>query len=166
MKKADRELWHSVAAAVKPLKGKKNIRTAPATKVATKAAAVPTQTTIHPPPLPRRRLPDLTVGTGEAVDGALFHRLVAGKLPIAGRIDLHGMRQAEAQPALVRFLHFSHHNGRRCVLVITGKSGVLRQEVPRWLNEEAVRPLVLSITPAKPADGGSGALYVLLKRRR
>ena len=54
-----------------------------------------------------------------------------------------------------------------CVLVITGKGrGVLREEVPRWLNEPGLRDAVLSFAYARPADGGEGALYVLLKRRR
>ena len=63
------------------------------------------------------------------------------------------------------------------MLVITGKGstgrglggqgmGILRQVVPRWLNESPLRPLVLAIHRAQPKDGGDGALYVLLKRRR
>ena len=44
--------------------------------------------------------------------------------------------------------------------------GILRQVVPRWLNEAPLRPLVLAIHRAQQKDGGEGALYVLLKRRR
>ena len=61
---------------------------------------------------------------------------------------------------------------RRCVLVITGKGsvasgkgGVLRQMVPRWLNEPALRRHIVAITNAPESNGGAGALYVLLKSR-
>ena len=60
--------------------------------------------------------------------------------------------------------------GSRCVLVVTGKGietgGTLRQMAPRWLNEEPNRARVVAFTPAQPHDGGAGALYVLLRRRR
>jgi len=73
-------------------------------------------------------------------------------------------------------------DGLRAVLVITGKGGagvgaggvgagrdrlgILRSAVPRWLNEGATRARILAFTEAQPRDGGSGALYVLLRRRR
>jgi DNA-nicking Smr family endonuclease len=54
--------------------------------------------------------------------------------------------------------------------VVTGKGletgGTLRHMVPRWLNEEPNRARVLAYSPAQPRHGGSGALYVLLRRRR
>ena len=59
---------------------------------------------------------------------------------------------------------------QRCVLVITGRGarpwrrGVLREAVPRWLDEPELRPHLLAIAPAQPQDGGAGALYVLLRR--
>ena len=46
------------------------------------------------------------------------------------------------------------------------KVGVLRKMVPIWLNEEPNRSLILSFSHATPSDGGVGALYILLKRRR
>ena len=45
-------------------------------------------------------------------------------------------------------------------------SGVLREAVPRWLNEPPLRPRIIAFTQAQPKDGGHGALYVLLKRPR
>jgi DNA-nicking Smr family endonuclease len=78
-----------------------------------------------------------------------------------------------------------HWHGRRCLLVITGKGrrlvqehetswgdgeareiGVLRRMVPGWLKEGPLRGCVLAYSQAQPRDGGVGALYVLLKRRR
>ena len=57
------------------------------------------------------------------------------------------------------------------LLVVTGKgfrdgTGVLRSAVPRWLDDPPLRNLVLSAVPARPGDGGAGALYVLVRRRR
>ncbi|MEE8548700.1 MAG: Smr/MutS family protein, partial [Alphaproteobacteria bacterium] len=100
-------------------------------------------------------------------------RLKRGQLAIDGRIDLHGMTQAKAHRALEGFLTASQGAGKRCVLVITGKglrptgeTGVLRNLVPRWMNAPAIRGRVLSFCTAQPRDGGTGALYVLLKRKR
>ncbi|HEY1384220.1 MAG TPA: Smr/MutS family protein, partial [Dongiaceae bacterium] len=65
-----------------------------------------------------------------------------------------------------------HAAGKRNVLVVTGKgmttskTGILRQAVPRWLNEPAFRALVLAFDYAEPQHGGEGALYVLIKRVR
>jgi DNA-nicking Smr family endonuclease len=76
------------------------------------------------------------------------------------------MTQAEAHRALDEFLALADAAGQRCVLVITGKGGVLRAGVPRWINEQPSRSRVLAVMPAQPKDGGAGALYILLRRRR
>ena len=108
---------------------------------------------------------------GREVDGRTAQRLARGKLPVEGTLDLHGMTQQEARAALTRFIKSSHSRGRRCVLVITGKGaqgkpGVLRTRVPEWLEEEPLGSLVLRTAQAKQQDGGLGAFYVLLRRRR
>jgi len=92
-------------------------------------------------------------------------------MPIEARLDLHGMTQDEAHRALDRFIPAMREDGRRAVLIITGKGtreggGVLRQAVPRWLDEARLRPHVLAIEEARPQHGGAGALYVLLRRKR
>ncbi|MEZ5825192.1 MAG: Smr/MutS family protein [Geminicoccaceae bacterium] len=60
--------------------------------------------------------------------------------------------------------------GARCVLVITGmgqrNGGILRRMTPRWLDTEPNRSRILAYNTAHLRDGGDGALYVLLKRRR
>ena len=85
-------------------------------------------------------------------------------------MDLHGMTQDQAHRALNAFLQASQDAGRRTVLVITGKGaggeGVLRAAVPRWLNEGAARGMVHAFSHAAPKDGGEGALYIMLKRRK
>ncbi len=119
------------------------------------------------------RLPELKTGASPGVDKRTAVRLKRGQLAIEGRIDLHGMTQAKAHRALEGFLIASQAAGKRCVLVITGKglrptgeTGVLRNLVPRWMNAPALRGRVLSFCAAQPRDGGTGALYVLLKRER
>ncbi|UEM21017.1 Smr/MutS family protein [Skermanella mucosa] len=125
----------------------------------------------------RNRLPALDPASPPGLDRRTDDRLRRGRLGIEGRIDLHGMTQSQAHAALNSFILRGWHEQRRMVLVITGKgsagkgsggqgAGILRQVVPRWLNESPLRPLVLAIQRAQPKDGGDGALYVLLKRRR
>ena len=119
------------------------------------------------------RLPELKTGASPGVDKRTAVRLKRGQLAIEGRIDLHGMTQDKAHRALEGFLTASQAAGKRCVLVITGKglrptgeTGVLRNLVPRWMNAPAIRGRVLGFSTAQPRDGGTGALYVLLKRKR
>ncbi|MEE8563481.1 MAG: Smr/MutS family protein [Alphaproteobacteria bacterium] len=115
----------------------------------------------------------LAAGAAPGLDKRTAQRLRRGQIRIEGRIDLHGMTRVEAYRNLSDFLKSSAAGGRRCVLVITGKglsqgagSGILRAEFPRWLNEPALRPLILSFAPAQPRDGGGGAFYVYLRRDR
>lgn len=113
-----------------------------------------------------------SLGTRAGLDKRTDEKVRRGRLGIDGRIDLHGMTQSEAHDALVGFVRRSHTQGRRLLLVITGKGGmprgegVLRQSVPRWLNETLTRDLVLAVHQAQPQHGGGGAYYVYLRRRR
>jgi DNA-nicking Smr family endonuclease len=118
------------------------------------------------PPLTPAPLPPLDRFAG--IDRANAEKLKRGRRAIEARLDLHGLTQAEAHQALSRFIAGSRAAGRRCVLVITGRGrfsgGVLKEAVPRWLNDVAMRRHLLAIAPAQPQHGGSGALYVLLRR--
>jgi DNA-nicking Smr family endonuclease len=97
------------------------------------------------------------------------------------------MTQTEAHGALLRFVQAAAARGDVCLRIITGKGlrgqlgaepetrpfvmderrpGVLRERVPQWLAEPPLRGLVRGLESAGPRQGGSGALYVLLKRRR
>lgn len=104
------------------------------------------------------------------MDRKKFGKMKRGKLAPEGRIDLHGMTQAQAHAALTGFMLLSHSIGRRLVLVITGKGpgpsmgGVLRQQVPHWLSLPPLRGLVLQLSEAHRSHGGSGAIYVYLRR--
>ena len=121
---------------------------------------------------PARSLPALKPGASADVDARTLDRLKRGQLRPESRLDLHGLTQDKAHRALKRFLAQAQSSGTRCVIIITGKGrvseggGVLRSQVPQWLNAPAVRPRILAFAPAQPRDGGAGALYVLLRRLR
>jgi DNA-nicking Smr family endonuclease len=106
------------------------------------------------------------------IDRANAERLKRGLHRIEARLDLHGMTQAEAHRALSGFVMASRDAGRRCVLVITGRGlgqngpGILKSSVPRWLEEPELRRHILAVAAAQPQHGGSGAAYLLLRRRR
>ena len=97
-----------------------------------------------------------------------LERLRRGRFKIEAELDLHGRIVADAAAALDRFLEDSRRRGRRCVRIIHGKgfgsrSGlpVMKAHVDRWLR---ARSEVLAFCSATPPDGGTGALYVLLRR--
>ena len=110
---------------------------------------------------------DLREGNRAGLDGRTQRRLVRGDMQIDRRLDLHGYTAARAEIRLKRFIEDASYAGSRCVLVITGKgAGVLKGHMPRWLKKPPLLSLVLALAEARPADGGSGAFYVLLRRRR
>jgi DNA-nicking Smr family endonuclease len=105
------------------------------------------------------------------MDRRTAKRFKRGELTIDARIDLHGFTLEQAHAALGGFVRREHGRGSRCVVVVTGKGhhsgeGKIRRETPHWLNQPALRPLILAVTEARTRDGGTGAFYVLLKRRR
>jgi DNA-nicking Smr family endonuclease len=102
----------------------------------------------------------------------LRQRVARGKEAIDGRLDLHGLTQSEAHAALLHFLRKASAREARLVLVITGKGrdeggrGVLRRQVPNWLNLPEFRAFVIGFEEAHMAHGGEGALYVRIRRTR
>lgn len=94
-------------------------------------------------------------------------RLRRGQIPIEAEADLHGMRIREAQILLADFLRECRNEGARCVRVVHGKGlgsrgghAVLKWEVDRWLRQHEG---VMAFCTAQPRDGGTGAVYVLLR---
>lgn len=167
----DEALWRSIVEGITPL---------PKRKPAARRAAAPPGMATGPPPRaipaaaqasPARSAPPnprpLETGSAPDMDRRTAERLRRGQMPIDLRVDLHGLTREEAHRALLASLDAAWRQGRRVVLVITGKGqGILRDAVPRWLNEGENRRRILAFCHAQPRDGGSGALYVLLKRRR
>jgi DNA-nicking Smr family endonuclease len=119
----------------------------------------------------RRQTPALDPDRPIDLDRRSWLRLKRGQVTLDDTLDLHGQTQEQAHGRLGRFLAAAQAQGRRCVLVVTGKGrlergGVLRHMVPRWLNEGGNRERVLAYCPAQRQHGGDGALYVLIRRPR
>ncbi len=173
------KLWREFSNRVTPLKGKKP-EAAPGSKPASVAKPGPKgakSTVLGPSPnLPRPagavgRPPARAHGTSPDVDARTLTKLRRGLVPIEATLDLHGLSESKAYDALLRFLPSRQAKGIRCARIVTGRGlkgdwsvGVLRAAVPRWLNEAPLAPLVLAFSYATPDDGGTGALYVLLRR--
>lgn len=120
------------------------------------------------PPSPPPPSPPPRAEAPAGLDRRSATRLRRGLIRPEARLDLHGSTQAQAHRALAEFVAGSRAAGRRCVLVITGRgelgAGVLRAQLPRWLDSPPIRAGVLGVAPAQPRDGGAGAFYVLLRR--
>jgi DNA-nicking Smr family endonuclease len=166
--RAETEMWRAAIKDVVPLPGRRRFASDPTSTPGPAAPGIDA---------PRVRRPsDRARDAGSGLDRRTAEKLRRGQLPLEGRLDLHGMTQDEAHRSLAAFLARAQLDGRRCVLVITGKgfrrllaegeAGVLKTTVPRWLGEAPNRSRVLATAPAQQKDGGSGALYVLLRRRR
>ncbi|MFN2348941.1 MAG: Smr/MutS family protein [Thioalkalivibrio sp.] len=100
---------------------------------------------------------------------SVYRKLRRGQFRLDAELDLHGMTTAEARQALAVFLAEARDARWRCVRVIHGKGlrssnrgPVLKGHVAHWLSQ---RDEVLAFSSARPADGGTGAVYVLLRRR-
>jgi len=111
-------------------------------------------------------------GLAVGVDRKHLKRLQAGAIPAQWELDLHGLSAKEARIDLQRTLVAAHAEGVRCVLVIHGRGShselgpVLKKELPAWLDAPPLGRLVMAFASARSQDGGSGASYVLLRRRR
>jgi len=112
-------------------------------------------------------------GFVHGLDSKIFQQLKAGSLSVEGHLDLHGQNADQARGALMFFMRESYLAGRRVVLVIPGRGknspgglGILRAEIQSWLTREPLRRIVLAFCTAQPRDGGTGALYVLLRKIR
>jgi DNA-nicking Smr family endonuclease len=166
----ERVLWRTVTRAIAPLRGRR-LEHADAEAAFASAAAKPRPLQPQPiaavPPSPRPA-PSLA-----PIDRRTKQKLARGTATIDGRIDLHGMTQAEAHAALARFLRQAQGREAKVVLVITGKGGlggegrgVLRRQVPLWLEGVEFRSLVIGFDAAGEGHGGEGALYVRVRRGR
>ena len=123
-----------------------------------------------PKPSPKTTPIDLRDGDHVGLDRTTRRKLSRGNLPVEARLDLHGYNAQQAETRLRSFIQQSAILGYRCVLVITGKGvrgeGVLRRQVPLWLKQPPLDNVVLAISDATPKDGGTGAIYVMLRRTR
>jgi DNA-nicking Smr family endonuclease len=175
----DFELWEEVARTVKPLT---KARRKEAAKAKPRFEAKQAAPAMVPQPKISRAAPPLLTG----LDRRSERQMTRGKVEIESRIDLHGTGIERARERLHSFIVSQRSNGRRMVLVITGKGespfarhtlhgsghyhaperqGVLRRKVPEWLHEAEFRAHVAGFQPAHPRHGGGGAYYVKLRRK-
>jgi len=134
-------------------------------------------------PVPQHNLaPHITdhlMNSHVQMDSKAYGKMKRGKLGVEGKIDLHGMTLAQAHPALIGFILNAHKQGKRLVLVVTGKGkpdngsgpiperrGILRHQTPHWLLSPPLGTIVMQVTPAHLKHGGDGAYYVYLRRSR
>ncbi len=155
-----------------------------------KKSATPALARTRPPALARQRQRDEAAALAESISDAfdveslletddalsfrrrgigidVVRKLRRGVWVLQDEIDLHGLRSDAARERLADFVRDSARNGLRCIRVVHGKGlgspgrePVLKAKVKSWLVQ---RSEVLAFTHARPADGGHGALIVLLK---
>ena len=165
---ADRAAWASYAARINPLPGRD--RPPPAIDAAPPASPMPRPRPAAPVRSNRHMQPSLAVGDHPGgVDSATWRRFRTGKLAAARVLDLHGQTAQRAFHALMTFLRSAQSDGLRCVEVVTGRGsasgvGVLRRELPMWLNLPDIRPMVLAA--AHPHATNPGSVRLLLRRVR
>ena len=98
-------------------------------------------------------------------------KLQAGQFSPESHLDLHGMNAQQAFEALVGFFRAAYFKGQRTVLVVPGRGRnsphgvpILREKVQEWFTQDPFKRVILAFCTARPADGGAGALYVLLRK--
>lgn len=153
--------WAKFAGRIEPLRGR--VTSAPRREAASES---------KPPrrAAPLREAPSvLAIGAQPGgLDRASWQRLRGGAMRPERSLDLHGLTAERAFHSLVGFLQAAHADGLRCVEVVTGQGraggGVIRRELPHWLNRHDIRPLVLAA--AHPHAANLGAVRLLLRRAR
>ncbi|PCJ99059.1 MAG: hypothetical protein COA45_06340 [Zetaproteobacteria bacterium] len=172
-------LWEQVTKDVTPLDNKNIAKKQASTVKSASSKPKNTKPNVAPATRPQNTYTPPSLKSNET-DHRTSQRLKRGKIPIEGRLDLHGKTQNEAFDALLSFIPNAYHQGKRCVLIITGKGnrqdssapllsskmGVLKQKTPEWLRGAPLNEYVLKIETARQNHGGEGALYVLLRRKR
>jgi DNA-nicking Smr family endonuclease len=175
----DVDLFRSAMAGVTPLKGRRAAKPAALPSKPTAARSerpapprtgVPTPRPVERPVVKTPRPPVV-----QPFDRDVGRALAKGKRTPQASLDLHGLTLTAAEKAVARFLAESSGQNLRIVLIVTGKGtrleggrlfgGRIRAEFPGWLERADNRALVASVRTAHPRHGGSGAFYVLLRRR-
>lgn len=115
--------------------------------------------------------PEYMEGVGCLAPPQITARLHRGDFAVQGHVDLHGLTVDTAREVFDDFLRESILAGKRTVLVIHGRGlsspadPVLKTKVAEWLCSNRWRKWVVAFTSARMCDGGSGASYILLRRR-
>lgn len=175
----ERALWAKVAASVRPLPGRSAPKPA---ALDSQSSPKPPQTTPETSPKSPRTHPVFTrnhavlppkkpVSPAHAtLDGSWDKRLARGLMRPDRILDLHDHSLDRAHQALAIAVEEGIAQGQRLLLVITGKGradrpGRIRQELSHWLETDFLRRHVAALRPASLRHGGSGAFYLILKRK-
>jgi DNA-nicking Smr family endonuclease len=168
----DRILWARITRTAVPLKRSGRASLAETEEDQETAEPLPAERAPAPALAPRQTAPAQAAHPSpRSLDLPTRKKLAKGRLPIEGTVDLHGLTQNEAHALLLSFLHRAYADGRRYVLVITGKGeslrsdGILRRAVPAWFATPPFRALVSGQEAAGRRHGGAGAIYVRLRRQ-
>ncbi len=172
LSEADRATWATYARMIAPLPGRVpgSIPDPSLPAVEPPAVRAPRPKPAATAGAPRPIADPLAVGGQPGgLDKATWQRLRSGKLATERTLDLHGQTVQRAHHALVSFLRGAHADRVRCVEIITGRGngetgGVIRRELPHWLNQPDIRPLVLGA--AHPHALNPGSVRLLLRRIR
>lgn len=169
-RKEDHELWERVKKSAKPLHSNrvsKEFKQTIGEMEKPKPAAVRGPVRVVRPHAPEPSVRLFLAPKPDRIDASTSRKIARGRMSIEGRIDLHGMTQAEAHSRLLRYLQTAYQMGNRTILVITGKGtkgeGILRNAVPRWLSEPEFRAIASGFGEAHVTHGGGGALYVRIR---
>lgn len=121
---------------------------------------------------------ELELDTTADIDKQTMRRFKREEFGVEAELDLHGFTIDKAFDAVKRFIISSFNQNKRAVLIVTGKGlphpeqdifetkGVLRQHVPMWLKSDELKAMILTFIHPSAKLGGSGALYILLRRKR
>jgi DNA-nicking Smr family endonuclease len=114
---------------------------------------------------------EFLAGCVPGLDPRVMRSLRKGEFTRQADLDLHGCDAESARALVESFVVTAHARGLRCVRIVHGRGhrspngeAVLRPSLPRWLGRGPARLIVLAYTSATPRDGGTGALYVLLRK--
>jgi DNA-nicking Smr family endonuclease len=174
LSKDERVLWNSFTRAIAPLRPEADAALESGETPPELAAPAPSRRSVAMPASEPAKPPPSLAPLGRR----LRQRVARGREAIDGRLDLHGLTQAQAHSALLHFLRDASAREARLVLIITGKGsrnlggrgeaerGVLRRQVPHWLSLPEFRSFVIGYEDAHIAHGGEGALYVRIRRGR
>ncbi len=100
-------------------------------------------------------------------------KLQGGRYPIDKKIDFHGLTIDQAFDTAVYNINYAYDHNLRCLLFITGKGSrtpqnreSIKEIMPKWLTQDFIANKILAYKEAKPKDGGSGAFYILIRRKK
>lgn len=154
----DDKIWEMFSKNIKPLKDKNEVGFEPSKLRELKPKRLDPLSAFATSIVPEKELVQMT-------------KREMRRIEIDGRLDLHGMTQQEAHLVFSNTVARAWKNGKKTLLIITGKGSLenpetLRKMLPHWCAQNPLSQMIKSIAPAKPEHGGSGAYYFFLRANR